>query len=94
MGSGVAGAIKRAGGARIEREAVALGPIEIGDAVATGAGRLAARHVIRGAVMGQDLKTTRISSRGRPDAASRWPTSSERVPLLVRPSAPAWAGSR
>jgi O-acetyl-ADP-ribose deacetylase len=32
MGAGVAGAIKRAGGAEIEREAVALGPIEIGDA--------------------------------------------------------------
>ena len=57
MGAGVAGAIKRAGGADIEREAVALGPIEIGDAVATGAGRLTARHVIHGAVMGQDLKT-------------------------------------
>ena len=57
MGAGVAGAIKRAGGAEIEREAVALGPIEIGDAVATAAGRLAAKHVIHGAVMGQDLQT-------------------------------------
>jgi O-acetyl-ADP-ribose deacetylase (regulator of RNase III) len=57
MGAGVAGAIKRAGGEAIEREAVAKGPIEIGDAVATGAGRLRARHVIHGAVMGQDLRT-------------------------------------
>jgi O-acetyl-ADP-ribose deacetylase (regulator of RNase III) len=57
MGAGVAGAIKRAGGEEIEREAVAKGPIEIGDAVATGAGRLAAKHVIHGAVMGTDLKT-------------------------------------
>jgi O-acetyl-ADP-ribose deacetylase len=57
MGSGVAGAIKRAGGQEIEREAVALGPIEVGEAVATGAGRLAARWVIHGAVMGQDLRT-------------------------------------
>jgi O-acetyl-ADP-ribose deacetylase len=57
MGAGVAGAIKRAGGEEIEREAVAQGPIEIGDAVATGAGRLKARHVIHGAVMGQDLRT-------------------------------------
>jgi O-acetyl-ADP-ribose deacetylase len=57
MGAGVAGAIKRAGGEEIEREAVALGPIPIGDAVATGAGRLPARHVIHGAVMGQDLAT-------------------------------------
>jgi O-acetyl-ADP-ribose deacetylase len=57
MGAGVAGAIKRAGGAEIEREAVALGPIEVGDAVATGAGALPARYVIHGAVMGQDLRT-------------------------------------
>ncbi|HET8605983.1 MAG TPA: macro domain-containing protein [Gaiellaceae bacterium] len=57
MGVGVAGALKRAGGEEIEREAVALGPIGLGDAVATGAGRLAARWVIHGAVMGQDLRT-------------------------------------
>ncbi len=57
MGAGVAGAIKRAGGEEIEREAVAKGPIEVGDAVATGAGRLKARYVIHGAVMGQDLRT-------------------------------------
>jgi O-acetyl-ADP-ribose deacetylase (regulator of RNase III) len=57
MGAGVAGAIKRAGGAEIEREAVAKGPIAVGDAVATGPGRLRARHVIHGAVMGQDLRT-------------------------------------
>ena len=57
MGAGVAGAIKRAGGEEIEREAVALGPIEVGDAIATGAGRLKAKHVIHGAVMGQDLRT-------------------------------------
>jgi O-acetyl-ADP-ribose deacetylase (regulator of RNase III) len=57
MGAGVAGAIKRAGGEEIEREAVSLGPIEVGDAVATGAGTLKARYVIHGAVMGQDLQT-------------------------------------
>ena len=57
MGSGVAGAIKRVGGEEIEREAVAQGPIELGDAVATSAGRLTARWVVHGAVMGQDLRT-------------------------------------
>jgi O-acetyl-ADP-ribose deacetylase (regulator of RNase III) len=57
MGSGVAGAIKRAGGEEIEREAMAKGPIEVGEAVATGGGRLAAQWVIHGAVMGQDLQT-------------------------------------
>jgi O-acetyl-ADP-ribose deacetylase (regulator of RNase III) len=57
MGAGVAGAIKRAGGEEIEREAVAKGPIPVGTAVATGAGRLPVRYVIHGAVMGQDLRT-------------------------------------
>jgi O-acetyl-ADP-ribose deacetylase len=57
MGAGVAGALKRAGGEEIEREAVAKGPIAVGDAVATGAGRLPARWVIHGAVMGRDLRT-------------------------------------
>jgi O-acetyl-ADP-ribose deacetylase (regulator of RNase III) len=57
MGGGVAGAIKRKGGEVIEREAVAKGPISVGDAVITSAGDLKARHVIHAAGMGQDLKT-------------------------------------
>lgn len=57
MGGGVAGAIKRRGGEEIEREAVALGPIMVGEAVATSAGRLKAKYVLHGAVMGQDLRT-------------------------------------
>ena len=57
MGAGVAGALKRAGGEEIEREAVARGPIGRGEAVATGGGQLKAAHVIHGAVMGQDLRT-------------------------------------
>jgi O-acetyl-ADP-ribose deacetylase (regulator of RNase III) len=58
MGAGVAGALKRAGGEEIERDAVAKGPIAVGDAVATGAGKLPARWVIHAAVMGQDLRTS------------------------------------
>jgi O-acetyl-ADP-ribose deacetylase len=58
MGAGVAGAIKRAGGSEIEAEAMAQGPVEVGEAVVTGGGNLKARNVIHGAVMGQDLRTT------------------------------------
>lgn len=58
MGGGVAGAIKARGGAAIEAEAMAQGPVEPGGAVLTGAGRLAARQVIHAAVMGQDLQTS------------------------------------
>lgn len=57
MGGGVAGAIKRRGGSQIEREAVAKGPLPIGESVVTGAGDLPARHVIHAAVMGPDLAT-------------------------------------
>ena len=57
MGGGVAGAIKRKGGAQIEDEAVRLGPIGIGEAVATSAGKLNARYVIHAATMGLDHRT-------------------------------------
>jgi len=57
MGAGVAGALKRAGGEEIEQEALAIGGIPVGTAVATSAGRLRARWVIHGAAMGQDLRT-------------------------------------
>lgn len=60
MGAGVAGALKRAGGDEIEREATAQGPIALGTAVATAAGLLRARYVIHGAVMGQDLRTNAV----------------------------------
>jgi len=60
MGAGVAGAIRRAGGPDVEREAVAKGPIPVGSAVETSAGNLPHRYVIHGAVMGQDLETDRF----------------------------------
>ncbi len=58
MGSGVAGAIKAAGGKSIEEQAIAKGPIFPGEAVFTGAGTLRFKAVIHAAVMGQDLRTT------------------------------------
>jgi O-acetyl-ADP-ribose deacetylase (regulator of RNase III) len=61
MGSGVAGALKARGGARIEADAMAQGPVEPGEVVVTSAGRLPARHVIHAAVMGQDLQTSAAS---------------------------------
>ncbi len=58
MGSGVAGAIKRKGGVEIEKDAVAKGPIEIGQAVESIAGKLPYRYIIHAAGMGQDLRTS------------------------------------
>jgi len=57
MGAGVAGAIKRRGGKEIEDEAMKKGPIPIGEAIVTKAGKLKAKYVIHAAVMGQDLVT-------------------------------------
>jgi O-acetyl-ADP-ribose deacetylase (regulator of RNase III) len=45
LGSGVAGAIRRAAGDEVEREAVAQAPWPVGDAVRTGPGKLAVRGV-------------------------------------------------
>ncbi len=50
-GGGVAGAIVRAGGREIQRESDELAPIELGQAVHTGAGRLPSRWVIHAATM-------------------------------------------
>jgi O-acetyl-ADP-ribose deacetylase len=51
LGSGVAGAIRLKGGPAIQEECNKIGPIRIGEAAITGAGKLAARHVIHAASM-------------------------------------------
>jgi O-acetyl-ADP-ribose deacetylase (regulator of RNase III) len=57
MGTGVSAAIKRKGGVLIEEEALRQGPVEVGEAVLTPGGNLAATHVIHAAAMGPELKT-------------------------------------
>jgi O-acetyl-ADP-ribose deacetylase (regulator of RNase III) len=54
LGAGVAGAIRRAGGPAIQDECDRHGPIRVGDAAITGAGRLAVRWVIHAAAMGDE----------------------------------------
>lgn len=71
MGGGVAGAIKRAGGEDIEREAMRKAPIEAGQAVATSGGRLPCRYVIHAATMGQDLTTNGPTIRAATRASLR-----------------------
>jgi O-acetyl-ADP-ribose deacetylase (regulator of RNase III) len=58
LGSGVAGAIRRKGGASIQEECNEHGPIKVGEAALTGAGNLKARHVIHAASMGSGHPTT------------------------------------
>lgn len=57
MGSGVAGAIKAAGGEVVESEAMAKGPVMPGEVIHTTAGKLRFAYVFHAAVMGQDLRT-------------------------------------
>jgi O-acetyl-ADP-ribose deacetylase (regulator of RNase III) len=61
LGSGVAGAIRRAAGDEVEAEAVAQGPWAVGGAVRTGPGRLAGRGVkaiLHAAAMGVGTAAT------------------------------------
>src|ERR1700687_2755476 len=51
LGGGVAGAIRAKGGPSIQAECDKLGPIPIGEAAITGAGKLCARYVIHAASM-------------------------------------------
>ena len=68
MGGGAAGALKRAGGEEIEREALRHVPVPVGKAIATTAGKLRARWVIHAPTMERPAM----------------PTTSEKVYLATR----------
>ncbi|MHC4714137.1 MAG: macro domain-containing protein [Planctomycetota bacterium] len=51
LGAGVAGAIRRRGGPQIQSECDRIGPIHVGEAAVTGAGKLKCRWVIHAASM-------------------------------------------
>lgn len=59
LGAGVAGAIRRAGGSAIQEECDRQGPIRVGEAAITGAGKLPARWVIHAAAMGDEPVSAR-----------------------------------
>jgi O-acetyl-ADP-ribose deacetylase (regulator of RNase III) len=62
MGGGVAGAIKRAGGREIEREALQKAPIPVGEAVATTAWQLEAKYVIHAPTMSRPAMSTNLGN--------------------------------
>jgi len=63
LGAGVAGAIRRAGGPRIEEECERAGPIRLGEAAVTTGGNLKALYVIHAASMNLGGPTTAESLR-------------------------------
>ncbi|HYL08142.1 MAG TPA: macro domain-containing protein [Candidatus Udaeobacter sp.] len=71
LGAGVAGAIRREGGPSIQDECDAHGPIRVGEAAITGAGRLPARHVIHAASMSLGGRTTHESLKSSMDDVFR-----------------------
>jgi O-acetyl-ADP-ribose deacetylase (regulator of RNase III) len=71
LGGGVAGAIRQAGGPSIQDECDAHGPVRVGEAAITGAGRLRARYVIHAASMSLGGRTTRTSLRSSMDDVFR-----------------------
>jgi len=62
MGGGLAGAIKRVGGAEIEKEAVNRAPIDIGKAVSTSAGNLPCKYVIHAPTMKRPAMRTSVEN--------------------------------
>ena len=71
LGGGVAGAIRRAGGPSIQDECDAHGPVRVGEAAITSAGKLRARFVIHAASMTLGGRTTRESLRSSMDDTFR-----------------------
>ncbi|HEY1263009.1 MAG TPA: macro domain-containing protein [Terriglobales bacterium] len=63
LGAGVAGAIRRRGGDEIDREGRAQGPIRLGQAAVTAAGRLPNKYVIHAAAMGYRPEDARVPKR-------------------------------
>ena len=61
MSTGVGGALKWTGGDEIEFAAVRQGPVELGDAVVTPAGSLAARIVIHAVSLDRDRRASAVS---------------------------------
>jgi O-acetyl-ADP-ribose deacetylase len=64
LGSGVAGAIRRKGGASIQEECNRIGGTAVGTAVMTGAGKLRAKHVIHavGPKMGEGDEDRKLAA--------------------------------
>jgi len=74
MGGGVAGAILRASGSEVQREASKKAPVPVGKAVATKAGKLKARYVIHAPTMERPAMPTskqkvRLAVKGALDCA-------------------------
>jgi O-acetyl-ADP-ribose deacetylase (regulator of RNase III) len=83
LGAGVAGAIRQAGGPSIQEECDRHGPIRMGEAMVTGAGKLSVRHVIHAAIMGSEPTDLTVISQAT--AAALRLAAEHRVARLAMP---------
>jgi len=87
MGGGVAGAILRAGGDQIQKQALEKAPVSIGGAVATTAGKLKAKYVIHAPTMTRpamaaSLEDVKAATRGALECAKQLHLSTLAFPGL------------
>jgi O-acetyl-ADP-ribose deacetylase (regulator of RNase III) len=60
LATGVAGAVRQAAGPTLQEECTRHGPVRMGEAVVTGAGKLPVRAVIHAAIMGDGVTTADV----------------------------------
>jgi O-acetyl-ADP-ribose deacetylase (regulator of RNase III) len=87
MGGGVAGAILRAGGDQIQKQALRKAPVKIGNAAATTAGTLKAKYIIHAPTMTRPamaatLADIRAATRGALECAQQIHATSIAFPGL------------
>lgn len=70
MGGGVAGAIKRVAGKRVEEEAVTQGPIPVGEAVLTSGGKTRFRGIIHAPTMERPAMRIPVDNVGKATTAA------------------------
>lgn len=85
MGGGVAGAIKRAGGKSIEREAMEMAPVAIGQAVLTSAGRLPCKFVVHAPTMKMPVQRTNVENISKAVLAALHTASEDELRSLAFP---------
>jgi O-acetyl-ADP-ribose deacetylase (regulator of RNase III) len=85
MGGGAAGALARAGGEAIEREAMARAPIPVGTAIATTAGTLPYRRVVHAPTMEAPAMRTNLDRIARATRAALACADAEGLESLAIP---------
>ena len=85
MGGGAAGAIKKVGGAIIEKEAISKSPIPIGKAIVTTSGSLPCKFVIHAPTMSKpalsiDVNNVKLATRAAFDLAFKLKLKSIAIP--------------